>query len=75
MSSVRPDRLPPGRNCQAGGDDGGCRGGFSCAVGGPARTTLFIVATEWHGTGQMGDEARAGQVVTVEAPAPGTGRP
>jgi sugar lactone lactonase YvrE len=51
------------------------RGGFSCALGGPGRTTLFIVATEWHGTGQMGDQARTGQVLTAPAPAPGAGWP
>jgi len=51
------------------------RGGFSCALGGPGRTTLFIVATEWHGTDQMGDQARTGQVLTAEAPAPGAGWP
>jgi sugar lactone lactonase YvrE len=25
------------------------RGGFACALGGPGRTTLFIVAAEWRG--------------------------
>jgi hypothetical protein len=33
------------------------------------------VATEWHGTGQMGDQARTGQVLTASAPAPGAGWP
>jgi hypothetical protein len=26
------------------------RGGFACALGGPDRTTLFIVAAKWRGT-------------------------
>jgi sugar lactone lactonase YvrE len=50
------------------------RGGFSCALGGYDRRTLFIVATEWGGVENAGGVGgRTGQVLTVEAPAPGVG--
>jgi sugar lactone lactonase YvrE len=51
------------------------RGGFSCALGGADRRTLFIVATEWSGPETMGRGPRTGQVLAVEAPAPGAGWP
>jgi sugar lactone lactonase YvrE len=51
------------------------RGCFSCALGGPRRRTLFIVAMRWGGPQGFSDGARTGQVVTVEAPAAGTGWP
>jgi sugar lactone lactonase YvrE len=51
------------------------RGCFACALGGPDRTTLFMVATEWRGPAAMLDGPRTGQVLTVEAPAPGAGWP
>jgi sugar lactone lactonase YvrE len=51
------------------------RGCFACMLGGADRQTLFVVATEWHGTGSMADGPRTGQVLTAEAPAPGAGRP
>ncbi|MGH3798549.1 MAG: SMP-30/gluconolactonase/LRE family protein [Pseudonocardiaceae bacterium] len=51
------------------------RGCFACMLGGADRRTLFMVATEWGGTTNMVDEARTGQVLTVEAPAPGVGWP
>jgi len=51
------------------------RGGFSMHLGGRGRTTLFIVATEWHGTDRMGDEARTGQGLTAEVPASDAGWP
>ena len=49
------------------------RGCFACALGGANKSTLFMIATEWHGTMSMADGARTGQVLTVEAPAPGAG--
>jgi len=51
------------------------RGCFSCALGGPNRTTLFMVATHWHGTGRMKDKSRTGQLRTAHAPSPGVGWP
>jgi sugar lactone lactonase YvrE len=48
------------------------RGCFSCALGGPDRTTLYITAAEWLG---MADGARDGQILTAPAPAPGAGHP
>ena len=49
------------------------RGCFACALGGANKSTLFLIATEWHGTTSMADGSRTGQVLTVEAPAPGAG--
>jgi len=51
------------------------RGCFACMLGGPDGRTLFVVATEWNGTGGMGEGARTGRILTVEAPAPHAGRP
>jgi sugar lactone lactonase YvrE len=51
------------------------RGGFSCALGGSDRRTLFIVATEWTGTANMATGPRTGQVLTVETAVPGAGWP
>jgi sugar lactone lactonase YvrE len=51
------------------------RGCFACALGGPDRRTLFMMATEWSGPENMFDGPRTGQVLSVEAPAPGAGRP
>jgi sugar lactone lactonase YvrE len=51
------------------------RGGFACALGGEDRQTLFIVATEWGGVEKAISGSRTGQVLTVEAPAPGVGWP
>ena len=47
------------------------RGCFACALGGPDRTTLFMLATEWNGPERMFAEPRTGRVLAVEAPAPG----
>ena len=44
------------------------RGCFSCALGGPDGTTLFIVAADWRGPQGMGEPARTGVVLTVQAP-------
>src|SRR5205809_1300641 len=53
------------------------RGCFACMLGGADRKTLFIVATEWRGMENIPEvvRARTGQVLTVEAPAPGVGWP
>src|SRR5438552_16663064 len=51
------------------------RGCFACMLGGPDRRTLFMVATEWRGLDASSEGSRTGQVLTVEAPAPGAGRP
>jgi sugar lactone lactonase YvrE len=49
------------------------RGCFACMLGAAGRTTLFMVTREWRGPHSMADHARTGQVVTVDAPAPGVG--
>ncbi len=53
------------------------RGCFACMLGGVDNKTLFLIATEWRGMENMPDVARArtGQVLTIEAPAPGVGWP
>ncbi len=51
------------------------RGCFACMLGGPGRRTLFILASVWRGFEHMADEARDGQLLTVQAPAAGVGRP
>ena len=51
------------------------RGCFSCALGGPDRTTLFMVATHWRGTEGMAEASQTGQVRTTRAPAAGVGWP
>ena len=53
------------------------RAGCACALGGPDRRTLFLLAAEWNGIDNV-DEAiakRTGQVLTVQAPASGIGWP
>ncbi|KRB31939.1 SMP-30/gluconolactonase/LRE family protein [Mesorhizobium sp. Root172] len=51
------------------------RGCFACMLGGADRQTLFIVAAQWRGFEHMVSDARTGQVLGVEAPAPGVGWP
>jgi sugar lactone lactonase YvrE len=51
------------------------RGCFACMLGGADKRTLFLVANRWDGPEGMADEERTGQVLTVEAPAPGVGWP
>ncbi|MGH2983765.1 MAG: SMP-30/gluconolactonase/LRE family protein [Solirubrobacterales bacterium] len=51
------------------------RGCFACALGGADRRTLFMMATEWSGPENMFNGPRTGQVLTLEAPAPGAGWP
>jgi len=52
------------------------RGGFACVLGGPTRTTLFIVAAEWRGmsASEMVGPA-SGQVLATEVDVPGAGWP
>lgn len=47
------------------------RGCFSCALGGPDRRTLFMVATEWRGPAHMAEGPRTGQILTAEVSTPG----
>jgi sugar lactone lactonase YvrE len=52
------------------------RGGFACTLGGPRRTTLFIVAAEWQGmTASEMVAPGSGQVIATDVDAPGTGWP
>ena len=51
------------------------RGCFACALGGADRRTLFMMATEWRGPEHMLQGPRTGQVLSIEAPAPGVGWP
>ncbi|MBZ9997094.1 SMP-30/gluconolactonase/LRE family protein [Mesorhizobium sp. BH1-1-4] len=51
------------------------RGCFACMLGGVDRKTLFITAAEWRGFEHMTSDARTGQVLGIEAPAPGVGWP
>src|SRR5262245_19282034 len=53
------------------------RGCFACTLGGTDKRTLFLIATEWRGMENIAEVARArtGQVLTLEAPAPGVGWP
>ena len=51
------------------------RGCFACMLGGADKRTLFIMAAEWHGFAKMMEGLGTGQVLTVEAPAPGVGWP
>jgi sugar lactone lactonase YvrE len=50
------------------------RGCFACALGGTDKRTLFIAAAQFP-IAVSGPGARTGQVVTLEAPAPGAGWP
>jgi sugar lactone lactonase YvrE len=50
------------------------RGGFACALGGPDRTTLFIVAAQWRGMPEMVPPG-TGQVLAIEVDVPGAGWP
>jgi len=51
------------------------RGCFACALGGPEKRILFLLAAEWRGPDKMTDGARTGQVLAVSAPAQGVGWP
>lgn len=56
-----------GEVLQTVGLDRGC---FSCALGGPDGTTLFMVTQEWSGTSGMGGAARTGEVRTLQVTTP-----
>jgi sugar lactone lactonase YvrE len=51
------------------------RGCFSCALGGPDKRTLFLVATEWRGFEGLTDGSRTGQILAVEVTVPGVASP
>ena len=52
------------------------RGGFACTIGGPSRSTLFIVAAQWQGMTEAEMVAPgSGQVLAVEIDVPGAGWP
>jgi sugar lactone lactonase YvrE len=50
------------------------RGCFACALGGPDRATLFMIANRWNGPANM-FKGHDTQVLMARAPAPGAGRP
>jgi sugar lactone lactonase YvrE len=72
----------PNKRCQRvaeGGDvldqvdvDRGC---FACMLGGEGGTTLFIVAREWHGAGDISKGNGSGQILTAIAPTMHAGWP
>jgi sugar lactone lactonase YvrE len=53
------------------------RSAFACMLGGPDGRTLFVLAAEWRGIGEVDEAlaARTGQVLTVRAPAAHAGWP
>ena len=53
------------------------RGYFACMLGGSNKKTLFMIATEWRGVDKIPEvaQARTGQVLSIEAPAPHVGWP
>jgi sugar lactone lactonase YvrE len=51
------------------------RGCFACMLGGTRGTTLFLTTNDWRGPASIAAGARAGQVLTVDAPARHAGRP
>lgn len=50
---------------------------FAFMLGGPDRRTLYVMAAQWFGTDKVDDllAARSGQVLALDAPAPGVGWP
>jgi sugar lactone lactonase YvrE len=50
---------------------------FANMLGGPDGRTLFMLTADWHGTDGVEDviEARTGQILVADAPAPGAGWP
>jgi len=52
--------------------DLGC---FACMLGGPDRTTLFVVAAEWSGPEGMSGTEPTGRVLAVDVEVPGAGWP
>jgi sugar lactone lactonase YvrE len=73
----------PGKRCMRVAEGGTVlqtveldRGGFACALGGPGKTTLFIVAAEWRGISAAEMVApSSGQVLTTQVDVPGAGWP
>jgi sugar lactone lactonase YvrE len=53
------------------------RSPFSCTLGGPDGTTLFVLAAEWRGFEEIEQAIadRTGQVLVADAPAPRAGWP
>jgi sugar lactone lactonase YvrE len=51
------------------------RGCFACALGGPDRRTLFMLATVWDGPAGMFTEPHTGRLLSTDAPSPGIGFP
>jgi sugar lactone lactonase YvrE len=51
------------------------RGCFACLLSGTDRKTLFLVTRQWHGMERAADATQTGQVLSIEAPAPGVGWP
>lgn len=51
------------------------RGCFACALGGPGRRTLYVLAARWRGMEHLHDGSRTGRVLAVPAPAPAAGWP
>jgi sugar lactone lactonase YvrE len=51
------------------------RGCFACMLGGTDRKTLFMLAAEYPPASWGPDAPRTGQVLTIQAPAPGVGWP
>ncbi|WP_020389344.1 SMP-30/gluconolactonase/LRE family protein [Kribbella catacumbae] len=51
------------------------RGVFSCMLGGPDGTTLFMLSAQWRGFEHMLSPERTGLVSTVEVTVPHGGRP
>jgi sugar lactone lactonase YvrE len=52
------------------------RGGFACMLGGPRRTTLFIVAAAWQGMTEPEPVVPgSGQVLVIDVDVPGAGWP
>ncbi len=60
--------------CSSGSISAAC---FATMLGGPDRQTLFMLTAVWRGTEEVDDviKARTGQVLVVDAPAPGVGWP
>jgi sugar lactone lactonase YvrE len=51
------------------------RGCFACTLGGPDRSTLFLMAAEFSAASMAGEAPPTGQVLTAAAPVPGVGWP
>jgi sugar lactone lactonase YvrE len=52
------------------------RGAFACMLGGPGRSTLFVVAATWQGmTGSELVAPGSGQVLAIDVDVPGAGWP